>query len=130
MAKPAPGTTPQQQAAFYHIGKLRRHILLCAGPDCCAGAEGEAAWAYLKKRIAELGLSEHAFGVFRTKCHCLRICVGGPIMVVYPDGVWYRGATPEVIERVLQEHVIGGKVVEEWVLARGLLPMADDKDCT
>jgi len=122
MAKPAPGTTPQLQAALYNVGKLKRHILLCAGPDCCSATEGEAAWAYLKRRIAEMGLAGDPFGVFRTKCHCLRICVGGPIMVVYPDGVWYRGTSPEVIERILQEHVQGGRVVEEWVLARGALP--------
>ena len=121
MGKPLPGTTPQQQAATYHIGKLKRHILLCAGSDCCSAAEGEAAWAYLKRRIAELGLDRDPFEVFRTKCYCLRICVGGPIMVVYPDGVWYRGATIEGIERVLVEHVIGGKVVEELVIGRDAL---------
>lgn len=121
MGKPAPGTTPLQQAEFYHIGKLRQHILLCAGSECCSAADGEAAWGYLKKRIAELKLDKSPFEVFRTKCHCLRICVGGPILVVYPDGIWYGNATPEAIERILQEHILGGKVVEELIISRGEL---------
>lgn len=117
MAKPPPGTTATAQAAFDHVGKLRRHILLCAGPDCTDGASGEAAWAYLKHRVQELGLNGAPFEVYRTKCHCLRICTGGPILVVYPEGVWYRGAGPEVIERILTEHILGGRVVAEYVAA-------------
>lgn len=118
MAKPPPGTTPQQQAEFYHVGRLGKHLLLCAGPDCVESAAGEASWAYLKRRVQELGLAGAPWEVFRTKCHCLRICTAGPILVVYPEGVWYRGATPEVIERVLREHVMEGKVVEAYVFAR------------
>lgn len=117
MSKPPPGVLPQQQADAYGIPGMRRHVLLCAGPDCVDVPAGEAAWNYLKKRIAELKLDRAPTHVFRTKCHCLRICTAGPILVVQPDGVWYAGATPEVIERVLQEHVLGGRVVREHVFA-------------
>ncbi|HVT80607.1 MAG TPA: ferredoxin [Phycisphaerae bacterium] len=123
MGKPAPGTSPQQQAKSYGIPTMRRHVLLCAGPDCAETARGETAWNYLKKRIGELKLDQQPTGVFRTRCHCLRICTQGPILCVQPDGVWYHSADPAVIERVLQEHVLGGKVVEEFAFAeKPLLP--------
>jgi (2Fe-2S) ferredoxin len=96
---------------------MRRHLLLCAGPDCVDTPEGEAAWTYLKKRIAELKLDCPPAGLFRTRCHCLRICTDGPILVVQPDGVWYGHATPERIERILQEHLLGGKLVTEYAFA-------------
>jgi (2Fe-2S) ferredoxin len=118
MAKPPPGTPPEQQAKNYGVPTMHRHLLLCAGPDCVDATRGEAAWTYLKKRLAELHLDREPTGVFRTRCHCLRICTAGPIFVVQPDGVWYRAADPEVIERILQEHVLGGKVVDEFVIAR------------
>jgi (2Fe-2S) ferredoxin len=121
MSKPPTGTTAAEQAVTYGIAGTRRHILLCAGPDCADSKRGEAAWDYLKKRIAELRLNRAPTNVYRTKCACLRMCVSGPIMVVYPDGVWYHSADPAVIERVLREHVLGGKVVEEFVLARAEL---------
>ncbi len=125
MAKPPMGTKVLEQARTYGIGNLRRHILLCAGPDCVASGEGEAAWAYLKKRIVELKLNIAPEMVYRTKCHCLRICMDGPIVVVYPEGVWYRLARPEVIERILQEHVLGGRVVEEFRIAVNPLPAGE-----
>lgn len=117
MSKPPPGTLPQQQAAAYKIPQMRRHLLLCAGPDCVATPEGEAAWTYLKKRIGELKLDGPPAGLFRTRCHCLRICTDGPILVVQPDGVWYKNAGPALIERILQEHVLGGKVLSEHAFA-------------
>jgi (2Fe-2S) ferredoxin len=116
MAKPAPGTTPRQQADAYGIANIRRHILLCAGPDCTDPSRGETAWNYLKKRIAELRLEQAPTHVYRTRCHCLRICTQGPIAVVHPDGTWYHSADPPVIERILQEHVLGGKPVREFLL--------------
>jgi (2Fe-2S) ferredoxin len=121
MAKPPPGTTAAQQAAGYGIVNMRRHLLLCAGPDCVESPRGEAAWGYLKKRLAELRLDQAPTYLFRTRCHCLRICTQGPIVVVQPDGVWYHSADPPVIERILQEHILSGCVVKEYVFAEQAL---------
>jgi (2Fe-2S) ferredoxin len=88
------------------------HLFLCIGPDCCQSQEGEALWEHAKARVKESGLP-----VMRTKAGCFRICAQGPWLVVYPDGVWYREMTPERFDRILQEHVLGGRVVREWVAA-------------
>jgi len=100
---------------------MQRHILLCAGPDCVNTAQGETAWNYLKRRLAELRLDRAPTSIFRTRCHCLRICTKGPILAVQPDGVWYHSADPAVIERVLQEHILQGKRVEEFAFAQAPL---------
>lgn len=118
----------RQAATHYGVGDYSRHVFLCIGPDCCSPETGQAAWDALKRELKNRGLSmsRGPNACYRTKADCLRICCGGPILVVYPEGTWYAQMTADRIPRLVQEHLTEGRPIEEWVFARNPLPREGD----
>ena len=111
----------QTIAEKLNLGGYHRHVFLCAGPKCCAEEVGLASWETLKRLLKEQNLATGEHACYRTRAACLRVCTEGPTMLVYPEGTWYSGMTADRMLRLVKEHLIEGKPIEEWVFARNPL---------
>ena len=111
----------EKAAAKTGVGSYQRHVFLCTGPSCCTPETGQAAWETLKQQLKDTGLTAGPNACYRTKVGCLRICCHGPTMVVYPEGTWYHGMTPDRIPLFVRQHLVEGKPVRDWIFAENPL---------
>ena len=95
-----------------------RHVLVCVGGFCSPERRGRELYALLPKLLEREGLLFGPTRVKRGETPCLGVCAGGPIVVVYPEGVWYARVTPELLERIVVEHLRDGRIVESAVVHR------------
>ena len=98
----------------------RRHVLMCVDLDetgCANAKRMKRAWSHLRTRLKERGLTGRNGSVLRARTRCLGICEGGPLAVVYPEGAWYGDCDPDTVDRIVDEHLVGGRIVEDRLIA-------------